>query len=170
METIDDEIVDGAIDFMERKHGQGKPFFLWINTTHMHFRTHPKRRSLGQSGRWQSPYHDTMVDHDRHVGKVLDKLDKLGISDNTIVVYSTDNGVHMNSWPDAGIRPSAPRRTRTGKARSAFRLSFAGRGRSRQVSSRTRSSAISTGFRHCSLRGGSRKLSRSFLTGTRPGI
>jgi arylsulfatase A-like enzyme len=105
METIDDEIVDGALDFIERKHNEGKPFFLWVNTTHMHFRTHTKRRSVGQAGRWQSPYHDTMIDHDKHVGKLLDKLDKLGISENTIIVYSTDNGVHMNSWPDAGMTP-----------------------------------------------------------------
>jgi arylsulfatase len=105
METIDDEIVDGAVDFIKRKHDEGKPFFAWVNTTHMHFRTHTKRRSLGQAGRWQSPYHDTMVDHDKHVGKVLDLLDKLGIAENTIVMYSTDNGVHMNSWPDAGMTP-----------------------------------------------------------------
>jgi arylsulfatase len=105
METIDDEIVDGALDFIQRKHDQGKPFFLWVNTTHMHFRTHPKRRSVGQAGRWQSPYHDTMIDHDKHVGRVLDSLDKLGIADDTIVVYSTDNGPHMNSWPDAAMTP-----------------------------------------------------------------
>jgi arylsulfatase A-like enzyme len=105
METIDDEIVDRAIDFIERKHKAKKPFFAWINTTHMHFRTHPKRRSVGQAGRWQSPYHDTMVDHDKHVGKVLAAIDKLGIAEDTIVVYSTDNGVHMNSWPDAGMTP-----------------------------------------------------------------
>jgi len=105
METIDDEIVDGAIDFIERKTKSKKPFFIWINTTHMHFRTHPKRRSLGQAGRWQSPYHDTMVDHDKHVGKVLNTLDKLGIADDTIVMYSTDNGPHMNSWPDAAMTP-----------------------------------------------------------------
>jgi arylsulfatase len=105
METIDDEIVDGAIDFMQRKVNQRKPFFLWINTTHMHFRTHPKRRSRGQAGRWQSPYHDTMIDHDKHVGRVLDKLDELGITENTIVMYSTDNGPHTNSWPDAATTP-----------------------------------------------------------------
>jgi arylsulfatase len=105
METIDDEIVDGAIDFIERKNKSKKPFFIWINTTHMHFRTHPKRRSVGQAGRWQSPYHDTMIDHDKHVGKVLNTLDKLGIADDTIVMYSTDNGPHMNSWPDAGMTP-----------------------------------------------------------------
>ena len=105
METIDDEIIDGALDFIKRKHNSRKPFFIWINTTHMHFRTHPKKRSLGQAGRWQSPYHDTMVDHDKCVGKVLDHLDSLGIADNTIVMYSTDNGPHANSWPDAGTTP-----------------------------------------------------------------
>jgi arylsulfatase A-like enzyme len=105
METIDDEIVDRAVDFIERKVKQRKPFFTWINTTHMHFRTHTKKRSLGQAGPWQSPYHDTMIDHDKHVGKVLDTLDRLGIAENTIVMYSTDNGPHQNSWPDAGTTP-----------------------------------------------------------------
>ena len=105
METIDDEIVDGALDFIDRKHADGGPFFLWVNTTHMHFRTHTKAESRGQAGRWQSAYHDTMIDHDRHVGQVLDKLDELGIADDTIVVYSTDNGPHMNSWPDAAMTP-----------------------------------------------------------------
>ncbi len=103
METIDDEIVAGAVDFIERH--QKKPFFIWVNTTHMHFRTHTKKRSLGQAGRWQSAYHDTMVDHDKHVGKVLDTLDRLGLTDDTIVMYSTDNGPHMNSWPDAAMTP-----------------------------------------------------------------
>ncbi len=105
METIDDEIVSGAIDFIERKHAEDVPFFLWVNTTHMHFRTHVKPESLGQSGRWQSEYHDAMIDHDRHVGQVLDTLDELGIADDTIFVYSTDNGPHMNSWPDGAMTP-----------------------------------------------------------------
>lgn len=105
METIDDEIVDAALDFIQRKHDEKKPFFAWINTTHMHFRTHTKRRSLGQAGRWQSPYHDTMIDHDKHVGRVLDKLDKLRVAEDTIFVYSTDNGPHMNAWPDAAMTP-----------------------------------------------------------------
>jgi arylsulfatase A-like enzyme len=105
METIDDEIVEGAVDFIERKHAEGTPFFLWVNTTHMHFRTHPKPDSSGQAGRWQSGYHDTMVDHDRHVGVVLDKLDELGLAENTIVIYSTDNGPHMNTWPDGAMTP-----------------------------------------------------------------
>jgi arylsulfatase len=105
METIDDEIVAGAVDFIERKHAEETPFFLWVNTTHMHFRTHTKAESVGQSGRWQSTYHDTMIDHDRHVGQVLDKLDELGIADDTIFIYSTDNGPHMNSWPDGAMTP-----------------------------------------------------------------
>jgi arylsulfatase len=71
----------------------------------MHFRTHPKPSSRGQAGRWQSEYHDVMIDHDKHVGALLDLLDELGIADNTFVMYSTDNGPHMNSWPDAGMTP-----------------------------------------------------------------
>ncbi len=105
METCDDEFVAAACDFIGRQHRRRKPFFCWVNTTHMHLRTHTKRRSLGQAGRWQSPYHDTMIDHDRHVGRVLDLLDELGIAENTIVVYSTDNGPHMNTWPDGGMTP-----------------------------------------------------------------
>jgi arylsulfatase len=105
METIDDEVVDSAIDFIGRQHDAGTPFFAWVNTTHMHCFTHPKPASVGQAGRWQSEYHDTMIDHDKHVGQLLDKLDELGIADDTIVIYSTDNGPHQNSWPDAGTTP-----------------------------------------------------------------
>ena len=85
--------------------GRDTPFFVWFNSTHMHFRTHPKPESIGRSGRWQSEYHDTMIDHDELVGELLDTLDELGIADNTIVMYSTDNGPHMNTWPDAGMTP-----------------------------------------------------------------
>ena len=105
METIDDEIIAGALDFIDRKSSEDGPFFLWLNTTHMHLRTHVKPESRGQAGRWQSEYHDAMVDHDRHVGQVLDKLDELGLAENTIVLYSTDNGPHMNSWPDGAMTP-----------------------------------------------------------------
>jgi arylsulfatase A-like enzyme len=73
--------------------------------THMHFGTHTKPDSIGQSGRWQSPYHDAMIDHDKNVGTVLKALDDLGMADGTIVMYSTDNGPHMNSWPDAAMTP-----------------------------------------------------------------
>ncbi|HEX6664824.1 MAG TPA: arylsulfatase [Gaiellaceae bacterium] len=105
METIDDETIAAAKDFIKRQHADGVPFFVWMNTTHMHWRTHTKPESLGQAGRWQSPYHDTMIDHDKHVGELLDLLDELGLSENTIVIYSTDNGPHMNTWPDAGMTP-----------------------------------------------------------------
>jgi arylsulfatase A-like enzyme len=105
MVTIDDDIVNRTVDFIQRQHKAGKPFFVWVNSTHMHFRTHTKPESIGQSGRWQSPYHDTMIDHDKNVGQVLKALDDLGIADNTFVMYSTDNGPHMNSWPDGGMTP-----------------------------------------------------------------
>jgi arylsulfatase A-like enzyme len=105
METIDDDIAARAAEFIEKQSKAGKPVFVWVNFTHMHFRTHTKPESLGQSGRWQSPYHDTMIDHDKNVGTVLDKLDELKIADNTIVMYSTDNGPHMNSWPDGAMTP-----------------------------------------------------------------
>jgi arylsulfatase len=105
METIDDEVLEHGLDFIERQAAADTPFFVWFNTTHMHFRTHPKPESVGQAGRWQSPYHDTMIDHDKVVGALLDKLDDLGLADDTIVIYSTDNGPHMNSWPDAGMTP-----------------------------------------------------------------
>jgi len=102
---IDDDIADRAVDFIQRQNKAGKPAFVWVNFTHMHFRTHTKPVSIGQSGRWQSPYHDTMIDHDKNVGTVLNVLDSLGIADNTFVMYSTDNGPHMNSWPDAAMTP-----------------------------------------------------------------
>jgi arylsulfatase A-like enzyme len=105
METIDDDVLARGLDFIERQHAADTPFFVWFNTTHMHLRTHTKPESIGQAGRWQSPYHDTMIDHDKVVGALLDKLDELGIPDDTIVVYSTHNGPHMNTWPDGGMAP-----------------------------------------------------------------
>ncbi len=105
METVDEEARDKAIDFMDRAQAADTPFFVWFNTTHMHFRTHTKPESRGQAGRWQSEYHDTMIDHDNLVGDLLSYLDEHGLTENTIVIYSTDNGPHMNSWPDAGMTP-----------------------------------------------------------------
>jgi arylsulfatase len=102
METVDDDIAEKAQDFIRRQAKDGKPFFTWINFTHMHFRTHTKAESMGQSGIAQSGYHDTMIDHDKNVGSIVDLLDELGIAENTILLYSTDNGPHRNSWPDAG--------------------------------------------------------------------
>jgi len=103
METIDEEVTEKALDFIERANKDGKPFFLWWNTTAMHFRTHCAKKHEGKSG--QGFYNDVMVAHDENVGKMLKKLEDLGIADNTIVMYSTDNGPHYNSWPDAGISP-----------------------------------------------------------------
>jgi arylsulfatase len=105
METVDDEFAEAAGRFVRTQVEAQTPFFLWFNSTHMHFRTHVKPESKGQAGRWQSEYHDTMIDHDAVVGGLLGLLDDLGIADDTIVVYSTDNGPHMNSWPDAGMTP-----------------------------------------------------------------
>jgi arylsulfatase A-like enzyme len=105
METIDDDIADRSVDYLKRQKASGKPVFLWVNFTHMHLRTHTKPESIGQAGRWQSPYHDTMIDHDKNVGTVLKALDDLGMAENTIVMYSTDNGPHMNTWPDGAMTP-----------------------------------------------------------------
>ena len=104
METIDDETTEKALKFIDKCHADGKPFFLWYNTTAMHFRTHCADKHKGKSG-GQGDYNDVMVAHDEHIGEMLDKLDQLGIADDTIVMYSTDNGPHFNSWPDAGITP-----------------------------------------------------------------
>jgi arylsulfatase len=105
METIDDDFAAAATDFIKRQHAGSKPWFVWLNTSHMHFITHPKPQSKGQAGHWQSDYHDTMVDHDKLVGEMLTLLDDLGVADDTFVMYSTDNGPHRNSWPDAGTTP-----------------------------------------------------------------
>jgi arylsulfatase len=105
METADEEFLAAAKTFIKKQHEAGTPFFVWFNTTHMHLRTHAKPTSLGQAGRWQSEYHDVMIDHDKHVGELLALLDELKIADNTFVMYSTDNGPHMNTWPDGGMTP-----------------------------------------------------------------
>ncbi|XHM78789.1 arylsulfatase [Mesorhizobium sp. ANAO-SY3R2] len=105
MVTIDDDIASRAVDFIPRQKSADKPFFVWVNFTHMHARTHTKPESIGQAGRWQSPYHDTMIDHDRNVGTILKALDDAGIANNTFVMYSTDNGPHMNTWPDGAMTP-----------------------------------------------------------------
>ncbi|QFU76673.1 arylsulfatase [Halioglobus maricola] len=103
MENVDEEIVAAAKKFVDQSVQSGKPFFVWVNTTGMHFRTHPADKHLGKSG--QDFYNDVMVAHDELVGEMLDQLDELKIAENTIVFYSTDNGVHYNTWPDAGITP-----------------------------------------------------------------
>ncbi len=103
METVDDETIAETIKFMDKAKKAGKPFYIWWSGTRMHFRTHVKDELRGISG--QDEYSDGMVEHDRHVGMLLDHLDKLGLAENTIVHYSTDNGPHMNTWPDAATTP-----------------------------------------------------------------
>ena len=103
METIDEEITDKALAWMETQAKADKPFFLWYNSTAMHFRTHVAAKNLGKSG--QDPYSDRMVVHDEQIGMMLDKLDELGIADNTIVMYSTDNGPENDTWPDGATTP-----------------------------------------------------------------
>jgi arylsulfatase len=122
METIDDDIEKRAQDFIRRESKAGEPFFAWINFTHMHFRTHTKPGSVGQAGIAQSPYHDTMIDHDKNVGAILDLIDELGIADDTIVLYGTDNGPHRNTWPDGGM--TSFRNEKNTGWEGAFRVPF----------------------------------------------
>jgi arylsulfatase len=103
METVDDETSDRAIAFIKEQVKTGKPWFVWWSGTRMHFRTHVKKDLRGISG--QDEYSDGMVEHDMHVGKFLKLLDELDIADNTVVFYSTDNGPHYNTWPDAASTP-----------------------------------------------------------------
>ena len=103
METVDEEVTAGALDFLERAHRAEKPFFLWWNSTRMHIWTRLKAESEGVTG--LGIYPDGMVEHDGHVGQILDKLDELGLTQNTIVMYSTDNGAESFSWPDGGTTP-----------------------------------------------------------------
>jgi arylsulfatase A-like enzyme len=105
METIDDDIAARSAEYIGRQAKAKKPFFIWVNFTHMHAFTHTKPGSVGQAGQWQSNYHDTMVDHDKNVGTVLKAIDDAGIADNTFVMYATDNGPHMNTWPDGAMTP-----------------------------------------------------------------
>ena len=103
METVDEEITAGALGWMEKQAKADTPFFLWYNATAMHFRTHLADKNRGKSG--QDDYSDRMVTHDEQIGEMLDKLDELGIADNTIVMYSTDNGPENDTWPDGGNTP-----------------------------------------------------------------
>jgi arylsulfatase len=105
METIDDETSDRAIDFMKRQHAAGKPFFTWFNATRMHLRTHVRAEHRGRYTHGDSEYMDGMIEHDDTVGKILKALDDLGIANDTIVFYSSDNGPHMNTWPDGAMTP-----------------------------------------------------------------
>ncbi|GAL16453.1 arylsulfatase [Vibrio astriarenae] len=134
---MDEETLDAAIDFMDRAVKADKPFFVWWNATRMHFRTHVKDENLGKTG--ISFYADAMVEHDSHVGALLEKVDDLGVKDNTIVFYSTDNGPHMNTWPDAGLTPFRGEKNTNWEALTVFQPWFAGLAKSRRVQSPMRS-------------------------------
>jgi arylsulfatase len=103
MATVDEEFLAAALDFIDRQHKAGKPFFCYFNLTRMHIFTHLKKESDGKTG--LGLYPDGMVEHDGHVGQLLKKLDDLGIANNTIVVYTTDNGAEVMTWPDGGSTP-----------------------------------------------------------------
>ncbi|MCC6491574.1 MAG: arylsulfatase [Pirellulales bacterium] len=103
MPTVDEEFLAAGLDFIERQHKAKKPFFMWFNSTRMHVFTHLKPESLGKTGK--GIHADGMVEHDGHVGQLLKKLDDLGIADNTIVVYTTDNGAELALWPDGAMTP-----------------------------------------------------------------
>jgi arylsulfatase A-like enzyme len=103
METIDDETSAAAIDFMTRQHSTGKPFFCWFNSTRMHLRTRVRQEHRGRFQHGDSEYIDGMIEHDETIGTILNTLDDLGITDDTIVVYTSDNGPHMNTWPDGAM-------------------------------------------------------------------
>jgi arylsulfatase len=106
METIDDETSSAAIDFMQRQVQAGTPFFCWYNSTRMHFRTHVRAEHRDKPGlNSRTEYADGMIEHDATIGSILKALDDLGIANDTIVLYTTDNGPHQNSWPDAGTTP-----------------------------------------------------------------
>lgn len=105
METIDDETSAAAIDYMKRQHEAGKPFFCWFNSTRMHLRTHVRPEHRGRYTHGDSEYVDGMIEHDDTIGSILKALDDMGIAENTIVVYSSDNGPHMNTWPDGAMTP-----------------------------------------------------------------
>ena len=109
METVDDETVEAALDFIRRQEEAGVPWFVWWSGTRMHFRTHVKEEMREEAneivGKQVDEYTAGMIEHDMHIGEFLALLDELGIADETVVFYSTDNGPHMNTWPDAGMTP-----------------------------------------------------------------
>src|SRR5688572_22893069 len=105
METVDDETSAAAIDFMKRQNNAGKPFFAWFNGTRMHLRTHVRAEHRGRYKHGDSEYNDGMIEHDETVGKLLKALDDMGVANDTLVFYSSDNGPHMNTWPDGAMTP-----------------------------------------------------------------
>ena len=150
METIDDDIAARSMDFIQRMHQAGKPFFIWVNFTHMHLRTHTKPESIGQSGRWQSPYHDMMIDHDRNVGSVLAKLDELGLAerhDRALRDGQRPACEYLAGWRDDAV-PQREEHQLGGRVPRALAGALAWQDQAGQRVA-TKSSAITTGCRRC---------------------
>ena len=145
METIDDETIAAAKEFITRQAKAGKPFFCWWNGTRMHFRTHVKAEHRGISG--QDEYSDGMVEHDMHVGELLRLIDDLGLANDTIVQYSTDNGPHYNTWPDGGTNQFRSEKNSNWEAPIASPASCAGPAISLLARRSTGSSRTRTGSR-----------------------
>lgn len=127
METVDDEFLAETLKFIDQANSEGKPFFVWFNATRMHVWTHLKPESKNRTG--YGVYADGLREHDEHVGQLLDKLDELGITENTIVVYSTDNGAEVFSWPDGGTTPFRGEKNTTWEGVCAYPHWYAGRGK-----------------------------------------
>jgi arylsulfatase len=119
MKDVGQEFLDAVINFIKRQHEAGKPFFVWFNTTRMHFRTHIPDRIRGHSGRWQTEYHDAMIEHDRQIGVLLDLLDEIGIQ-RYYCYLQYGQRTNMNSWPNAAMTPF--RNEKNSCRESAFRV------------------------------------------------
>ena len=168
METIDEEITSAALGWMEKQAKANKPFFLWYNSTAMHFRTHLADKNRGKSG--QDDYSDRMVTHDEQIGQMLDKLDELGIADNTIVMYSTDNGPENDTWPDGANTPFRSQKDTNweGAWRVPAFIRWPGQDQGGLGPERHRA-ATRTCCRRCWPRRASRTSTRSSSTATRSG-
>ena len=147
METCDDEFVASAKEFIKQPTTRASRSSSGSTSPTCTSTRTPSPRAKARPGAWQSPYHDTMIDHDKNVGQMLDELDELGIADDTFVMYSTDNGPHLNSWPDGAMTPF--RSEKNTNWEGAFRIPLLVRwpGKIKPGRSRTRSSSITTGSR-----------------------
>ena len=163
METVDEEFLAATIDFMDRAKAQDKPFFIWFAATRMHVWTHLKPESRNVTG--IGLYPDGMVEHDGHVGQLLDHLDKLEIADNTIVMYSTDNGAEKFTWPDGGTTPFYGEKATTWEG--GFRVPCVVRWPGKIPAGKVANGIVHhmTGCPRCSRRSASRTSRRSLLKG-----
>jgi arylsulfatase A-like enzyme len=166
MGTVDEEFLTAAIDFIEQEQKQGKPWFVWFNTTRLHIFTHLKDESAGVTG--HGIYADGMVEHDGHVGRLLDTLDELGVTDNTIVIYTTDNGAEKFSWPDGGTSPFRGEKATTWEGGIHVPFMIKWPAKLRVARSRTRSCRWKTCYRRRWPRAAMRTSSRNCLRDLQP--